>query len=619
MSTFVIPTIFTAIDQMTSPLKKMGKGLGDLEARSDRLQRSFRRVSESSRSIAIGTGIAATAILTPLVMMGKSAVDFEDKMADVAKTTGLVGKDLKGLGADILKISTGTRTSIESLQDIGRIGGQMGVAKEELKSFIKTADQFNVSLGDDFAGGTEEAVTSVAKLQSLFKETRDLDISESITKAGSVINALSASGKSTSQNINEFLLRIGALPDALKPSIESTAALGAVLEESGVSAEIGARAFGILITTAGLRLGDFSKQMGLSQKAASDLLASNPTLFASKFSESLKGLKPEVLAAKLKQLGIGATGVIKVVGALGSNTQRLADIQKISNDEFQKGTSLLNEFNVKNNTTAAQIAKAENNFKALSIVVGTKLIPIVTKLLEKVTPVINSFMDWAEQNPETLSTIVKVAVGIGVLMGAISVISAVVSIATGVMAAFNLVLLLNPVGLIVLGIIALGAAIAAVIIYFEDWGSAALGLFSFISLPFTLIIGLIMSIKRNWDMLTEAFTTGGIGGAILAIGAVLLDVILHPLQQIFELMENVPGLDFGLSDKIAGLRADIGIDAEAINPKAVEQDALTERITENTNKETVDVNVNVTGGEAEVTGNSSDRVGVQGSTLLGGI
>ena len=76
MSNFVIPTIFTAVDKLTGPINKMSKGLKDFETSSARLERSFRRISEKSKQIAISSAIFGAALITPLVMAGKSAIMF---------------------------------------------------------------------------------------------------------------------------------------------------------------------------------------------------------------------------------------------------------------------------------------------------------------------------------------------------------------------------------------------------------------------------------------------------------------------------------------------------------------------------------------------------------------
>jgi hypothetical protein len=94
----------------------------------------------------------------------------------------------------------------------------------------------------------------------------------------------------------------------------------------------------------------------------------------------------------------------------------------------------------------------------VSEAIGTALLPFVTQLSEKVL----QFTPILEANADTFlkvgAAIAVVAVAVKTLQFAILAVNTVITVATGVMAAFNFVLALNPIGLIVLGVVALGAA-----------------------------------------------------------------------------------------------------------------------------------------------------------------
>jgi len=302
---------------------------------------------------------------------------------------------------------------------ITEIGGQLGIAQKDLLSFTKAADKFNVALGADF-GGVDEAVTQVGKIKQLFSDTRGLDVSASIMKTGSAINELGAMGAGTSANISDFTLRMGQLPDALKGSVTDTLALGTYLEELGINAEIGSGGLTRMLLVAGQKIDQFAGQMKMSSIEAKKLLSQNPTEFAKKFAVSFKGLKPEVLAQKLEKLGIGTQETIKVIGALGSNMDRLTELQKYSNDSFTKGTSLQNEYNTKNKTTAAQMAKLKNTVKALTLEIGKAMLPIVKSLADALLPVIRGISKWMKDNPKLTEMIVKVTAAVAAFAFAVS-------------------------------------------------------------------------------------------------------------------------------------------------------------------------------------------------------
>ncbi len=611
-STMRVPTIFTAVDNFSSVVKKMTAGVSNFNGTtSSAIDRFNRKANAAANSMAV----AGTAIIAPLGVAVNAAIKFEDKMTDVAKTTGLSAEESDAYGKAILDMSKKTRTSISALQDIGIVAGTIGVAKNELVAFTKAGNEFAIALGKDF-GSTEEAVTQVAKLKNLFKETRNIDIATSMTKAGSAINEVSNVAGS-SANINEFMLRIGALPDAMKPTIQQSAALGGFLEDAGLSAEIAAGGFSNLILVAGKNMTGFARQMGMTVQSANALYSTDPTQFALKFSKSLNKLKPRELAMTLDQLKIGSQESIKVVGALGSGYEKLTGSSKmvngvlveqkgileLSNQAFKDGISITAEADKKNGNLAGKLEMAKNNMEALSIIVGTKLAPVLTKIIDKITPIVESLGKWADDNSDLIITIAEVGLALFALSATIKAITIVTNIYKWAMTLYagaakavtvaqwlwNAAMWANPIGLIVAGIIALIAVIVIIIAKWDEWG-AAITLFMG---PIGLVISGFKSFYDHWESIKTAFKTDGIIGGLKRIGQVLLDVLLKPLQQLFEMV----GLD-SWADKIKKFRSDMKLITEGEMKATLEApEAKQAKATANaTVNGQVNVNVSAKGG-----------------------
>lgn len=423
----VIPSIFTAVDRASGPVDKMSR---NIVAKMDRIERKMRKVSRKSFDVARNAARFGAAIVLPIALLANSAIKFEDKMADVAKTTGLADKELVRFGKDILTVSKDTRSSIDDLIQIGVIGGQMSVAKDELLDFTKAADKFNVALGTDFAGGTEEAILQIAKIQSLFAQTKFLDISEGISRTGSAINDITAAGTSAAPAITNFIQRIGATDEALRPSIQNAIALGALFDEAAIASDAAARGLSILLTAAAKNAGAFGKQMELTKKASEEMINRDSIEFVQKFANSIKDLKATESAKLFKKLGIAADGTKKVLSVLSSESVRFVEIQGDVKQSFIDNTSLLDEYNVKNNTAAARIEKAKNKFKVLSITLGNTLIPIMTTLIDAISPMLEKFAAWVELNKPLVSKIARASLVIAGLAFAISAVAGAIGIAT---------------------------------------------------------------------------------------------------------------------------------------------------------------------------------------------
>ena len=108
------------------------------------------------------------------------------------------------------------------------------------------------------------------------------------------------------------------------------------------------------------------------------------------------------------------------------------------------------------NTNAGKMKRLSLAMKETKESIGTALIPVFEKLL----PYLQKFADWATKNPGLMTA---AAVAVGVLSAAIIIMNAAMA--------------LNPVGLIVLGIVALVAALVTAYKKFEGFRKVVDGIF----------------------------------------------------------------------------------------------------------------------------------------------
>jgi hypothetical protein len=136
-----------------------------------------------------------------------------------------------------------------------------------------------------------------------------------------------------------------------------------------------------------------------------------------------------------------------------------------------------------------------------------------------------------------LSGVASVAIGkSSVALGAYK---AIAWLATSAQWAWNAALTANPIGLTIAAIGVLIGFIVAVIVKWNEWGAAV----SIFMGPLGMVISLVQSLRRNWDMITEAFTKGGIIAGIKAIGRTILDAIIMPVQQLAQILAKWTGLE----------------------------------------------------------------------------
>ena len=315
-----------------------------------------------------GFGLTFSDIAAGLVgiKVGQTAQDLlkiSDAMADVQKTTGLALDEVKNLWDAFDEMDT--RTSKMDRLKIAEVGGRLGVPKEELESFVKEVDKAYVALGDSFEGGLENVVDSLGKIKGLFNDTKGKDYATAINEVGSALNELAAAGTASEGNISDFALRVGALPDSVKPSASAVLGLGAAFEESGIDSQVAASGFSNFIKVAGENIESFAKSMQISVEEAKKLYNEKPEEFFLRFAKGMKGVERTETIKILDSLKINSTEVLKAVGAAANRTEEFSEALKRSKNAMEDANSLNKEFAVKNNNSAAIVDKLKNAFDDL--------------------------------------------------------------------------------------------------------------------------------------------------------------------------------------------------------------------------------------------------------------
>jgi tubulin-specific chaperone A len=215
-----------AIRKVKQELQNVSEESKLAESRMSRMSNGFNKYfGMVTAGIAAITGLSLT-----FRKLAEDVAKLDDVYADVMKTTGMTKDEVLALNEAFKKMDT--RTARGNLNAIAEEGGRIGIAKEEILSFVKAMDIANVALGDSFKGGAEEIANTLGKLKFLFEDTKNMGVEKAYLAIGSAINELGANGVASEVNIAEFAKRLGSMPAALKPTAAEAMALGAAFEES---------------------------------------------------------------------------------------------------------------------------------------------------------------------------------------------------------------------------------------------------------------------------------------------------------------------------------------------------------------------------------------------------
>jgi tape measure domain-containing protein len=191
-----------------------------------------------------------------------------------------------------------------------------------------------------------------------------------------------------------------------------------------------------------------------------------------------------------------------------------------------------------------------------------KLQTIGIAIGESLLPVIGAFVDFGVLIISNKSLLKDLAIVVGILSGAFLVYKIATIAATlwtggfsASMAALNVILYANPIGLVIAAIAILVTGVVLAIRHFDTWGQTLL----FLMGPFGRLISFIKRLYDGWEKVKKGFSSGGLIGGLKEIGRILLDTVLSPLEKIAELL----GFDSAV-EGIKKLKRASGID-EASN------------------------------------------------------
>lgn len=318
-------------------------------------------------------------VISGLKDINKTFAEFDDKVADVMKTTGLAKMDVRELNEEFKEIDT--RTQQEDLLGLARIAGKLGIeGKNDILEFVKAADQINVALSEDLGGDVEEAINEIGKLVEIFSLREEFGLGGAILKIGSAINELGANSSANEAFLVNFTKRMAGVAPAAKMSIASILGLAATLDQLGQTEEVSATALNDVIPSMFKDTATFARIAGMEIDAFSQLLNKDANEALIKVLEGVKGNNASFgeMVARLDEIGIDGSRATTVLGALAGKIDVLRAQQALANKAIEEGTSLTDEYNIKNNTAAANLDRAKKGVYNMTVELGEKLNPVMT-------------------------------------------------------------------------------------------------------------------------------------------------------------------------------------------------------------------------------------------------
>ena len=307
-------------------------------------------------------------------------LSYDEALTDAMKTTNLTKDEILDLSASLKQIDT--KTPQNELLSLVRAGGKLGISgQEDLLGFARAADKINVALSEDLGGNAEAAITAIGKMTDIFSLTDKYGIEQAMLKVGSAINELGMASTANEGYIVDFSKRLAGIAPNADISIDKILGLAATLDKYGQQSETSSTAIGQTIMAMFKRTETFAQIAGIPLEEFSELLKTDVNEALLKVLEGMQrgeGGLASVTAA-MEEMHLNGQRAATVLGSLSKHTDELRSQQEIANKAFTAGTSLAEEFAVKNNSLTAELEKQRKAILENVVSLGEKLNPAMSE------------------------------------------------------------------------------------------------------------------------------------------------------------------------------------------------------------------------------------------------
>lgn len=323
---------------------------------------------------AVSQIIAAYAGLSMTIRKCAQAyADMEESMANVRKYTGQTDEEVHRMNEDFKRMDT--RTAREQLNELAGSAGRLGItSKDMIEEFVDGADKINVALVDDLGEG---AVDKIGKLAQMFGEDKTKGLRGAMLATGSAVNELAQNSSANAGYIVDFTADLSGVGIQAGMTQAQLMGLASALDQNMQEEATSATVFSQLITKMYQEPAKFAKIAGVEVTKFSNLMKTNANEGLMTFLTAMKSRGGFAeMAPMFEEMQLNGTRAVGVLSAVASHLDQVRTAQDLATQSYASGTSVINEFNVQNNTVQAQLDKAKKRFEDLTVELGEQLIPV---------------------------------------------------------------------------------------------------------------------------------------------------------------------------------------------------------------------------------------------------
>ena len=329
----------------------------------------------------MGLAAGAIASITGLTLTMRQSVEeyakMEEAESQVIKYTGMTKDEVKELNEEFKNMDT--RTPREELNRLAGEAGKLGITgRDNVREFVEAADMINVALGEDLG---EDAVNQIGKLSQMFGDESH-SLKENMLSIGSAVNQVAQSTSASEPYLVSFTARMGGVGKQANMAVTDIMGYASALDQNMLRSEMASTALSGLILRLYQDPAKYAKLAQMDVQQFTEVMQRDANAAVLMFLESLNKMgNMSNIAPVLKEMSLTGAEAASVITTLAGNIDLIRKEQANANQAFREGTSIVNEYNVQNNTVQAQLEKARKSFQEVRIELGERLQPVMKNLI----------------------------------------------------------------------------------------------------------------------------------------------------------------------------------------------------------------------------------------------
>jgi len=437
--------------------RDVGSIIARIRADASQMMATFASAKAQTRGFGnaigtIGAGFTKAAALTTGfgVAVGgivKVTGDFQQTMANVGAVTGAVGQDMDELSTIAVEMGKSTIFSAsEAGQAMFNLGSAGIKAADDFRNILKPSLDLAAAAQADIGFVTE---TVIGNIRAFGLETTD---------AGRVANIFSAANENsalTAERLANALRPVAPLAGSIGVELEDTSAALGVLVNRNFQAEEAGTALRNIFLRLAKPVGDAKvilDEAGFSAERLGEL-TKDPVELVRQLGEA-----NFTTAEAVTIFGARAVGAFRALEGGVDDMEDLRDAITGTDSASRIATRQLDTFN-------SQVKLMKSALEALVITIGTRLLPVFRRWVERATEMIGTAIDFVEANGELVKELIlgagKFLVITTAALGFLNVLAKILVVGPKIVAAVKVITLGMPWA-------ALAAAIGFVIVKIID-------------------------------------------------------------------------------------------------------------------------------------------------------